>query len=953
MEEDERMEEEFYRIMEKTARLRKHFAGGFDFGLEPYDPMIGKALSLISDMDSIARLSEDKRFVDLIISSIDDFVDMKKRYELWTIVGKIKKTASEKDRAIIFNVQEALEDITLSASVIALVYLLFADNVLRMIGKRLEELKTEPDGHLVSLAEKAVAEGDEKAIDDLVRQGDQAVEAVRKVLDDINEIDHQVMANTWKLLSKIPSYHAAHAMNELIEHFDPQTEETVSLLQGSPALPYLISYLLYDAGRSDSDAAWRLSVYRILFELKEPRLFEFLRSELTASSYWIPVTFESIGGREIEFYREIASMLSGLGDRRAVPVLIRYLGWSGPALDEDLRKAVTEVVEKSEWHDEIAAALKALKEGERVFVEKDADLEKIVADKVEEYAAFHRKVTGTDIDMNEMNRKAQMISEKLNEAYHDDLDGLRPIDIPVPPMQMELSTRLAEDYRKALGSPEEDDVDKLTKTQDIPDDDGVNEERLVGFKRFETEWRLTPLPDRANETPLMLMMREAEALATSHVLKTHFQAYRNDEINGLYFAAKDYFQYGEKDKAMKRVEAILALEPDHLFALKLKEDIETAPFLRAADYPAQSGERRPPDSSLKPFMADVLLLHRAGLREKLEEETAHLKGSSVKAPIADDSCFTGREAYIRGMLQQYSSEGIDLHGDEKALRTVIGTLEMEYFALLNFMLAGEKVFYIFPKLVEQLTATELDAPVSMLTAPFHSCMLVYQDPHVIQLFHRCFTEGGVIAEYETPVSVSVTETGEGDERTLVIIAARMSSGFTYYGIMRKSFPLRGPLSVGEALRGELIREKPVSAAEGSGGDDTAENEEYSDLDFQEAFFRIVLNSLLYLSSKNRDQKSEKSPIDNLEREIKHAKSPKLKKKMEESLAAKKERCSAWPYVLVGSSLKKSKSQNLFIAQDIGDWYGMLKGIAAKGRWTSGASGKEPDRKTLVWSEPRL
>jgi len=914
MEDDERMTEMFYKTMERTAKLKKHFPDGFDFGLEPFDPMIDQALELFAAVQPSASILDDKRFIDLIIRSIDDFVTIKTRYDLYCILERVKKAGTEKEKDIIQVAQEALEDCNLPVSIIALAYVLFADNVLKVTLRRIEMDKEGPEPSISSLAAAAIFESDESAQAELIQKGDEAVKALKLSLADAisnkKEESSGIIRNALTVISKIPSYHSASLMLDLLKDRNLTMKEILESVQGSQALPYMTSYALYEVGRSDCPAGRRWFIYEMLFELREHRIFEFLRSELLASTYWFPESFADIIGSELDFYNHIARMLAELDDRRAVPVFIRFLGTDISPLDEEAKNTVTAVILQSKWYGEIAEALRSLKDGERIFLEKDADVQEIIMKEVEDYAAFHKEATGTDIGTAEMKKKACLISDRMKKAYHDDLDGLRPADIPVSKLREEFFEKMIDDYRKSVGIPQETEIDEA-------DED---------LREFQSEWDITPLPDRDSEIPFVLVMKEGEASANSGVLKDYFLRFRDNEINDLYFDAREKMRDGEKDKARRRVEAILALVPDHPFANELKKEIDSAPQPDAVAHAEQIPVRKAPGTYLKPFMADVVFRCRTGLKEKLEGEIARLIESGTGIPAADGTHFINREAYMSEMLKRYEDDGVALREDDGSLRTVIETLEMEYSVLFNFKHAAEKVFYIHPKLVERLTATELNVTGSQMSSPFPSCMLIYQDPHVIQLFHQCFSGPDAISEYDTPVSVSVTESGEGAERTLTIVTARVSSDFRYYGISRKSFSLRDSESLEDILQGE--------------GED-----------FQTAFFRIILNSILYLSSKNRDQKPEKSPIVNLEREIRNTRSPGLKKKMEESLAKKKEECSAYPYITVGASLKKSKLHTVFIQSEITTWSDILKSIIVKGQWSFSPSGRNAEKTALVWSEP--
>lgn len=112
----------------------------------------------------------------------------------------------------------------------------------------------------------------------------------------------------------------------------------------------------------------------------------------------------------------------------------------------------------------------------------------------------------------------------------------------------------------------------------------------------------------------------------------------------------------------------------------------------------------------------------------------------MQGPISDDQALTLIEDYIHRTLREHMEKEASLQDRSAEAELLLQTLELEYFSILNFKLAGEKVFYFAPSLVERLMETELNVPGSFLKLPFPSCALVYQDPQLIQLFHQSFTE---------------------------------------------------------------------------------------------------------------------------------------------------------------------------------------------------------------------
>jgi hypothetical protein len=62
-------------------------------------------------------------------------------------------------------------------------------------------------------------------------------------------------------------------------------------------------------------------------------------------------------------------------------------------------------------------------------------------------------------------------------------------------------------------------------------------------------------------------------------------------------------------------------------------------------------------------------------------------------------------------------------------------LARHYHLVLNFEMAGGKIFRVAPALAERLLATRIDVPAGALRLPFRSLMLVFDDDSSIRAFH--------------------------------------------------------------------------------------------------------------------------------------------------------------------------------------------------------------------------
>jgi hypothetical protein len=165
--------------------------------------------------------------------------------------------------------------------------------------------------------------------------------------------------------------------------------------------------------------------------------------------------------------------------------------------------------------------------------------------------------------MEEVNRRLTIEQELFNSAYHDDLDGLRPIDLRPPPLQILLMNRMTEDFREA-GS------------HQYPE---MNEETMNAFSGFQSEWLLSPLPDYQGEVPELIIMRKLERHATTQAQKEHLASYKEGKLNDLYIQASHLFHEKRYESAQKRVDALLAVEPGHLFAARLRGVLENLAHL--------------------------------------------------------------------------------------------------------------------------------------------------------------------------------------------------------------------------------------------------------------------------------------------------------------------------------------------------------------------------------------
>ena len=172
---------------------------------------------------------------------------------------------------------------------------------------------------------------------------------------------------------------------------------------------------------------------------------------------------------------------------------------------------------------------------------------------------------GTIVDwehalIRKLQKKLDVETKKWNEAYHETLDGLRPVDIPTPQIQIFLLQKMFRDFEQTLAGKE---LQSMEKT-------------MADYKRYQNEWMVSPLADDGGKIPLVMILQEEENSADTFALREHFKTYKKSKIDDLYLEASDLYNEGKKKAAAKRISSLLQLEPDHSFGLRLAREIGMA-----------------------------------------------------------------------------------------------------------------------------------------------------------------------------------------------------------------------------------------------------------------------------------------------------------------------------------------------------------------------------------------
>jgi len=556
----EKMRKEFYEELDKTVEVIRYFPDGFDFGVDPYDPVVSDILALSSDWISSGRNMEDLRgdesFLSAILRGIDRHVTPAGRYALFESLTTTYGKAKPKHRRSIRIGIRVLEDMSVHPIIISMVAELYIRHVLDVLLKKRFMAEAPPEPELKALIQEAASSPSMDVYDRIVSSGLKAIVCIDEMMD---EMDHEGIVNILPVLFRIPCYHSALLIMEMLLEFDLAVADMPEAAGDSATMPLVFIYLLNELNKHQTDYIDRWDIYEFLTSFHVSDTFEHLRNELLTRSLWdsTPHNSEDDDTVEEEFFGSVTSCLVRLNDRRAIPVFIRVLH-EGTALgfSDSVLSLIEEEAESSPWRDEIQRGLRLLREGEMVFVGEDEDLKNNLLKKIEDFTSFETAFGSSEISLDVLNRRLKVDEARWNEAYHDALDGLRPVDIPQPQVLTALLERMIHDFQRKLG-----------KAKNVSP-----EQHMKLFREYQNEFMVTPLPDTGG-IPLVAIMREHEQLALTHALKKHFRKYKEDKINSLYIEATDLFEAGDVEAARKKMNALLGIAPDYPFALALKRKI--------------------------------------------------------------------------------------------------------------------------------------------------------------------------------------------------------------------------------------------------------------------------------------------------------------------------------------------------------------------------------------------
>lgn len=378
---------------------------------------------------------------------------------------------------------------------------------------------------------------------------------------------------------------------------------------------------------------------------------------------------------------------------------------------------------------------------------------------------------------------------------------------------------------------------------------------------------------------------------------------------------------------------------------------------------------------------DVLQGLRPYVIQATEQDAAKLIALGLKSTVASsddidsqvDLCVDKAKAEMKERFARQN--GIPLSNAdsffEMAIRqnpqpmiTLLSAINYEYHALLNFCIFDKKVFYFADDATDKLANTEINLKADMINLPFPSCLFAFTSRTAVNALYNMMGEDGRRAmnagdlDYSAPISVFLTMLPGGDlpGRKLAIVAFHARKPAFIRNMTSRILYLPDDWTLEQSLRTDWKKISPNNIGSGirsSWNDQTfsLNNDDKSFYTDGLVFFRLVLNSILYLSSSEAEISDEKSPVPEIILNRDAIPSPKKRRQMTQAA----ERFSVLDYTKVGATvppitLRSPESETESGASQGAGTRPQVR-FLVRGHWRNQAHGPNRADRKIIWIVP--
>ncbi len=281
---------------------------------------------------------------------------------------------------------------------------------------------------------------------------------------------------------------------------------------------------------------------------------------------------------------------------------------------------------------------------------------------------------------------------------------------------------------------------------------------------------------------------------------------------------------------------------------------------------------------------------------------------------------------------------------------------LDYLTLVNFELFGKKTFYISTNLAEQLAITDLEIDSEFLKLPFDSCLFVLSGHTALRALYVTENRPDSVIDFKTPVSVFANSVASEVGGRKIVFACWHANRTSSHFFIKRELLIRPGWKIADTLRtdwSDIYRgsdqEKEPTINEiihGAPVDDSPL------VQGGIAFFRIVLNAILYMGCNDAETIAHLSPHPQLRERLAQVKSLAKRKNIKSSIA----RSSSLDYSELGANVEPIaiRKPNVGTAGETSSGGAPLvaaKRFIVRGHWRNQPHGEKGEQRKLIWIRP--
>ncbi len=535
---------DFLKSLIDSTKLSKYIPEGYDFGLDPWDPVI---INTLVHYKMERENHKDVNVEMVLFNSLKRHCPVEVRYEIYEKLLALKEKVKGKDVKLLKNALIGLEEIMIEPGMIGIVFELYRNDVHKAI-RSLTTLEKNDNINNDELSQAIINYSGESDLE-LIRAN---VKAALLILE--HELLHQELPKErfrklLKLVFKLPCHQAASLLTQMYYCNKISLQELLNGCNGK--MKNLVTTHIYDnVCNFEATFSEKWYSYAFLSQIKDERVIMMQIEEL-----WDIQEYKAEQDVLLDFYQEITRDLIALKDRRAVPAFIRFLyNAASQGIPTTIIDEIDLLLTKTSWYKEIQKGLHLLHQGENIFIDEEEKFQDWILKKVNKYIELQTRLAGVSPDENKIKLFYDNQQALWDEAYHKGIEWLRPVDIGVSQAGLKLEQLMYDSF--------------FNKNRGLAPSDPAVEEKINDYR---AEWMITPLTSDPKSAPMVQIIKDRERQATSTALKDYFKKSKKETVNSLYHQAVAEFENNNHALAKKILDTLLSIEPGYPFALRLKK----------------------------------------------------------------------------------------------------------------------------------------------------------------------------------------------------------------------------------------------------------------------------------------------------------------------------------------------------------------------------------------------